>query len=298
MKDSKEYLDRIEFKKDDEKIIYNYFLKTDTLPNGFKRDYGVGLSSNEYIFHMDIDMYYKPKSLKNRLKFLKKNRLECIFCDSLLCYCDNKIYKTEDSLRAYEGTIFHTREFWKNSGFEWNDIKDEGNAFHYNRGNDRKMDMYYDNIKYINIHNISLYQLKEVKIDGKKIDVSEDLLEIKVNMNPVEFQLKKFFKEGYNLLGLNSNIINHFSDVEKENIIIEKKIKEKHLINQVKGLKKDFNILIYNYKTEIWNLFKEKSFDIILFETNKNFSSMQSILEKNNYIFYENLFINKNYLIN
>ena len=88
------------------------------------------------------------------------------------------------------GTIFHTREFWKNSGFEWNDIKDEGNAFHYNRGNDRKMDMYYDNIKYINIHNISLYQLKEVKIDGKKIDVPEDLLEIKVNMNPVEFKLK------------------------------------------------------------------------------------------------------------
>ena len=28
---SKEYLDRIEFKKDEDKIIYNYFLKTDTL---------------------------------------------------------------------------------------------------------------------------------------------------------------------------------------------------------------------------------------------------------------------------
>ena len=56
-------------------------------------------------------MFYKPKCIKNKLKFLRKNRLECIFCDSLLCFCDNKIYKTENSVRAFEGTLFHTRIF-------------------------------------------------------------------------------------------------------------------------------------------------------------------------------------------
>ena len=86
MDDPKEYLDKIDFKDklkikkenndsvelnangsdgpdgaeaeaevdEDEEKIKNYFLKTNTLPNGFKRDYGVGLSSYEYILHIDI----------------------------------------------------------------------------------------------------------------------------------------------------------------------------------------------------------------------------------------------------
>ena len=65
---------------------------------------------------MDIDMYYKPKCLKNRLKFLKKNRLECVFYDSMLCLFNDKIYKTENTSRAFEGTLFHTREFWNRGG--------------------------------------------------------------------------------------------------------------------------------------------------------------------------------------
>lgn len=97
-------------------------------------------------------------------------------------------------------------------------------------------------------------------------------------------------------MGLNSIIIDNF-DVEKENISFEKKEKEKVILKKIKEFNKDFNIFIFNYKTEIWNIFKEINFDIILFETDKNFTSMKEILEKNNYIYYENLFINKNYLI-
>ena len=297
MKNSKEYLDRIEFKNDDEKIIYNYFLKTDTLPNGFKRDYGVGISENEYIFHMDIDTYYKPKCLKNKLKFLRKKRLECIFYDSMLCLLNDKIYKTEEPLRAYEGSLFHTKEFWKKGGFKWEDIYNEGDSFHYNKGNDRKMDMYYDSIKYINIHNIQEYKLKEITIDGEKINTPEDILDITLNQNPIQIQLNKLFKKGYSMIGLNSEILDNF-DVYKENIIIEGKEKEKRIIKMIKEKNKNFNIFVFNYKTEIWTLFKEIKFNVILLETDKNFNSMRGILEKNDYIFYGNIFINKKYLIN
>ena len=48
---SEDYLDKIDFKYDDDKVIWNYFSKTRRLPNGFLRDYCVGLSSNDYIMH-------------------------------------------------------------------------------------------------------------------------------------------------------------------------------------------------------------------------------------------------------
>ena len=39
------------------------------LPNGFKRDYAVGISSHDYIFHIDIDTIYQPKALKRKVRF-------------------------------------------------------------------------------------------------------------------------------------------------------------------------------------------------------------------------------------
>ena len=158
------------------------------------------------------------------------------------------------------------------------------------------MDMYYDNIKYINIHNIQNYKLQEIKIDGKKLTVPDDLIKITLNENPIQMKLKKLFKNSYSMLGLNSNIIENF-DVEKENITLDGKTREKNIIKMIRDFDKKFNIFIFNYKTEIWNLFKEIQFDVILYETEKNFTSMRSILEKNDYIFYENVFIHKNYLI-
>ena len=321
MDDSKQYLDKIEFKEENidtqknlmgevmpvvpntdnesikEKNITNYFKKTNSLPNGFKRDYGVGLSSYDYIMHLDVDCYYDPKFLRRKLKFLQKNRLDCVFCDSMLCGFDNKIYKTENILRAFESTLFHTREFWKKGGFKWEDIKDEGDYFHYNKGNDRKMDNYYDCIKFIGMHNVNNYQYKEVKVDGKEFTFPEIFNSIKILENNIQYKLKKLFKENsFTLLGLNSKIINNFKG-ESENILIEKKEKEKVILKKIKDFNKEFNVFIFNYKTEIWTIFKEINFDIILFETDKNFTSMKEILEKNNYIYYENLFIYKKYLI-
>ncbi len=298
MDDPKSYLEKIEFKEhkkeEDNKIIKDFYTLTNTLPNGFKRDFGVGLSSYDYILHLDIDCFYNPKVLKRKLKFLQKNRLECVYCDSMLCGADNKIYKTENMLRAFESTLFHTREFWSKSGFEWSDRYNEGNAFHYNKGNDRKMDNYYDCIKYIGLHNLNDYQYKEVKVDGKEIKFPEIFSEILINKNNIQFKLNKIFKDkSLNILGINSNILDNFKEHDSENIIIEKKEKEKNILSKIKDFNKDFNVFVFNYKTELWNIFKEINFDIILYETDKNFKSMKDILERNNYVFYENIFINK-----
>ena len=299
MNNSKEYLEKIDFKEKDEeknKFLKDYFLKTNTLPNGFKRDYGVGLTEHEYILHLDFDAHYDPKVLKRKLKFLQKSKLECIYCDSMLCYFNDKIYKTEESLRAFEGTLLHTKGFWKKGGFDWHVLYNEANAFHYNKGNDRKMENYYDCIKFINMHNVNDYQYKEIKLEGKEINKPDFLKTIVLKNNKIQNKLNKIFKKNYKILGLNSEIINNFPE-DKENISIEKKEKEKVIIKKIKDFDKDFNLFLFNYKTEIWNIFKEINFDVILYETDKNFNSMKGILENNGYIFFENLFINKNYLI-
>ena len=50
------------------------------------RDYAVGLSSNDYILHVDFDTIYAPKTIKKKLKFLKDNKLECVYCKNMLAY--------------------------------------------------------------------------------------------------------------------------------------------------------------------------------------------------------------------
>ena len=82
MDNKKEYIDKIEFGKnnntlvnlnpdnkdeDENKDLNNFHIKCDILPNGFKRDYGVGLASNEYILHMDVDCVYHRKNLRRKL---------------------------------------------------------------------------------------------------------------------------------------------------------------------------------------------------------------------------------------
>ena len=149
---------------------------------------------------------------------------------------------------------------------------------------------YYDTIKFIGMNNVNNYQYKEVKIDGVEFEYPEIFNSIKINENNIQYKLNKLFKEKFNILGLNSQIIKNFYQ-DSENILIEKKEKEKVILKKIKGFNKDFNVLIFNYKTEIWTIFKEINFDVILFETDKNFTSMKEILEKNDYVYYENLFI-------
>ena len=127
-------------------LLYQKKLKK--LPNGFKRDYGCGMSNNPYIFHMNKDCVYHKKSIERKYNFLKKTGAECIYCDRTLCYdiYNKDLYKTESQHKIYESTLFHTRDFWTRKGFQWSDIEYEGKYFHYNNGVDRKLDNYYDTI--------------------------------------------------------------------------------------------------------------------------------------------------------
>ena len=45
-----------------------------------------------------------------------------------------ELYKTENKLAGYESTLFHTKDFWKKSGFKWEDIQSEAVSFYYNKG--------------------------------------------------------------------------------------------------------------------------------------------------------------------
>ena len=51
-------------------LQYQALIKT--LPNGFKRDYGCGMSSHPYIFHMNADCVYNPKSVDRKCRFAKE----------------------------------------------------------------------------------------------------------------------------------------------------------------------------------------------------------------------------------
>ena len=51
--DKVQYLQKITFKGDTDNVIRNYHLLSMRLPMGFKRDFAVGSTSHEYIFHMD-----------------------------------------------------------------------------------------------------------------------------------------------------------------------------------------------------------------------------------------------------
>ena len=63
----KEFIEKITFENDKDDILKNYQIKTKRLPNGFKRDYGVGMSSHEYFFHMDCDTSYHKSSISRKL---------------------------------------------------------------------------------------------------------------------------------------------------------------------------------------------------------------------------------------
>ena len=126
-------LDKITFKNDPQGIKEKYQHKINHLPNGFKRDYGVGMASSDYIFHLDYDTAYHPKTLSRKLNYLQRVKVGCVFCDSLLCMdtsSENKdMYKTKSQFKIYEGPFSHKRILDK-GGFEWSDTEYEGRVFH------------------------------------------------------------------------------------------------------------------------------------------------------------------------
>lgn len=303
--ESSEYLEKINFKYDDDKVIWSYFEKTKRLPYGFMRDYAVGLSSNDYILHVDFDTIYGPKTIKRKLKFLNDRKLECTYCKKMLAYdiYGKDLYKIEtDKAGGYESTLFHTREFWKRGGFKWEDINKEGSSFCYGKGMERSMDNFYDSIKLLSIHNMNAYNPIKIELENIDVNIPEIVHNLDISEHPTSETLYNIFiNDDINVVGINSEILDI---IKKDNWKIfnindeQKKVKEKVIIKSIKGLKlENIDIGVINTKYPIWSIFKKINFDIILLETQKNIEQMDSILKQNNYILFDNLYFNKNYLI-
>ena len=283
-----------------------YQKKSKTLPPGFKRDYGCGMSSSEskYIFHMNSDCIYHKKTIERKLKFLKKTSSECIYCDTMLCYdiYNKELYKTESDHKIYESTLFHTRDFWKRKGFEWSDTQNEGKQFHYNNGLDRKMDNYYDTIQVLSVHNINLYRPIKIELENIDIKIPEIIDDIKIERHPFEKIIENIYDKEIKILGIESDFLDNIENDKWEKINIKEKWKQTKLSKTVKerGGEK-YNILFYGSKQPAWELFNKITFDIIVLETSKNYEQMNSIIttsKKQKYFIINGIYLNENFLNN
>lgn len=287
------------------KSLLYYEKKRNRLPDGFLRDYGCGMSSHDNIFHMNMDCIYNPKSIERKINFMKRVGAECIYCDTTLAYdiYGKELYKTLSPFKIYESTLFHTREFWKRRGFQWSDTTNEGKAFHYDNGIDRKMDNYYDTIQILSIHNINQYKPVKVTIDGINIDIPHEIVS---NINIKEHPFKKYINELFNdkisILGLESEFLKNIEIDERwKTHNITEKWKQTKLSKMVKAVNDKFNIFLYSSKHPAWDLFKNVQFDVIILETHKNYEQMCSIILENKvyeYIHIKGLFIRKDFLEN
>ena len=298
------FINQIEegYKQPNKSFIY-YEKKRNSLPKGFLRDYGCGMSSHETIFHMNPDCIYHPKSIERKISFMKRTGAECIYCDTTLCYdiYGKELYKTESPSKIYESTLYHTREFWKRRGFQWSDTEYEGKYFHYNNGVDRKMDNYYDTIQLLSVHNINQYKPIKITIEGIKINIPEIISDIKIEEHPFKKYIQDFFPNEVSILGLESEFLMNVKNEQWTTHNITGKWKQTKLVKQIKEINDSFNILFYCGKNPAWDLFKHIPFDIIILETPKNYEQMTSIILTNKvheYIQVKGLFIRKEFLEN
>ena len=298
---SEEYLKQIEFKKDDEKTTWNYHNKMGILPSGFMRDYAVGLTSNDYIIHFDIDTIYNPNTIKRKLRFLKDNKLECVYCKSMLSYdiYNNVIYKVENNF-GYESTLFHTKDFWGKGGFKWEDTHSEAVAFYYGKGLDRKMDNYYDTIKLLSVHNIHKYKPIKIELENIKIDIPDIVSKIESLHHPLNDVLNDlFYKKNIDVLSIDSFILDKIKNEGWNTYSIQSnKRKEKKIISEIEIISKKFDLCFINISYPIWNIFDKIKFDCIILETDKNVSQMEHILKGKDYINFGQLFFRKDFLNN
>jgi len=301
----KEFMKQIEeeYKQPNKSLLY-YEKKRKKLPNGFLRDYGCGMSSHENIFHMNADCIYGKKSIERKTSFMKRVGAECVYCDTTLCYdiYGKQLYKTESKSKIYESTLFHTREFWKRRGFLWHDTMNEGKAFHYNNGQDRKLDNYYDTIQLLSIHNMNHYQPVQVSLEGLKINIPEMISEIQIVEHPFKNIINELFPDKISILGLESEfLVNAQKDERWSTHNITEKWKQTKLSKMVSDIDKSFNVFLYSSGRPAWSLFKNIPFDIIILETEKNYEQMSSIILENKiheYIHVRGLFIRREFLEN
>jgi hypothetical protein len=298
---NKEIIDN--YKQPNKSLLY-YEKKRSRLPDGFLRDYGCGMSSHDNIFHMNMDCIYNPKSIERKINFMKRTGAECVFCDTTLAYdmYGKELYKTESPFKIYESTLFHTREFWKRRGFQWSDTVNEGKAFHYDNGIDRKMDNYYDTIQLLGIHNINQYKPVKVSIDGLDIKIPDIVSEINIIEHPFKKYINELFNDEISILGLESEfLVNVENDDHWKTHNITEKWKQTKLSKMVKAVDDKFNVFLYSSKHPAWDLFKNVQFDIIILETYKNYEQMCGIILENKvheYIHVKGLFIRKDFLEN
>jgi len=296
------FMDKIEEEyKQPNKSELQYQRKCKTLPNGFKRDYGCGMSSYDYIFHMNADCIYNKKSIEKKINFIKSVGAECIYCDTTLCYdiYGKELYKTVSPIKIYESTLFHNREFWKRKGFIWSDIQLEGKQFHYNNGIDRKMDNYYDTVQVLTIHNMNQYNPVKITLENMKIDIPELISEIKIKTHPFEKYIEGLFDENVSILGMDSHFLQNIENKSWVKYNITEKWKQTKLAKTVKSIDNSFNVLLYNSKYPAWDLFNQVPFDIILLETQKNYEQMTSIImgaKTYEYINIKGIFVRKEFL--
>lgn len=302
--DISKFMDHIEegFKQPNKHGL-QYKRKSKTLPNGFKRDYGCGMSSNDYILHMNMDCIYNKKTIERKINFLKRTGAECVYCDTTLAYdiYGKELYKTISPFKIYESTLFHTREFWKRKGFKWSDIEYEGKQFHYNNGIDRKMDNFYDTIQLLSVHNLNQYKPIKVTIENMNIEIPEIISEIKITEHPFVKYIESIFDDKVNLLGIESEFLDNISNDNWDVHNIKDKWKQTKLAKMIKEVRSDFNVLLFGSKHPAWDLFNHIPFDIIFLETHKNYDQMCSIIlnsKNHEYININGIFIRKSFLEN
>ena len=296
--DISEFMEKIiEGSKAPDKLPLQFQNKIKQLPDGFRRDYGVGMSSHDFIFHMNYDCLYHPKTIERKVRLLKKVGSECIYCDSMLCYdiYNKELYKTISPQKIYESTLFHTRDFWKRKGFKWDDIENEGRYFHYNNGVDRKMDNYYDTIQLLSIHCINKYNPVKVEVENIDISIPDIVSELTNHTDhPVKQLIKNLYPNDVSIVGIHSEFLQNVTDDNWTIHNIVTKFKEKKLVKDIQGLGNEFEIVIFNSKQPIWSLFENIQFKIIILETSKNYEQMNSIIlqcKKYKYIQIQGIYI-------
>ena len=297
-----EYLQKIKFQKDTDGTLQGYYLRTKQVPIGFKRDFGCGMASNDYIFHLEYDCIYQPNAVKRKIQYLQDKSIECVYCKSMLCYdlYGKKVYKTEDNSSGYMDTLAYTREFWERSGgFAWDNISDSGTSFYYNKGMDRMMSNYYDTIKLLSIHNMNKYKPVEITLENQEVTIPEIVSTIQSNKHPLEYQLQDiFFNETINVLGINSDIVTQLPNDKWDitNIKYEKNTKEKLLLKEIQEKEKNFSLCFINTSFPIWKIFDKIAFPCIVIESDKNREQMDSILQKKDNLFIHNVYIHKKFI--
>ena len=296
------FMDQIEegYKQPDKNLL-RYQRLCKKLPKGFKRDYACGLSSHDYIFHMNIDCIYNQKAIERKINFMKRTNAECIYCDTTLAYdiYGKELYKTESPVKIYESTLFHTREFWKRKGFKWSDTIYEAKLFHYNNGVDRKMDNYYDTIQLLSVHNINQYKPIKITLENMNINIPELIHQINISEHPFTKYIQSIYDDQITILGLDSEYLEYNKDNQWIINNINEKWKQTKLSKMVLKFSDKFNILLYNSKQPAWDLFNNIQFDIILMETHKNYEQMTSIInqcKKFNYLLIDGIFVREDFL--